>query len=262
MGLEWTGPELTSGFLRLLNTGLSRAKVCFFVDGLDELDGDHNSMIRFFRDLGTGNQVKMCLSSRPWQVFERAFARSVPNLRLQELILGDMTNYAYDSLYVETFPYVIPRWFLWNGLLNSLLLTFVLSHHCLADGGISMSAELSGRTLTTPRISCGRLSHPPMACSYGLDWWSGRLSRSSAALKHQLRISETTSPLFPPNSQTFLESSCSRTSRRSSWRRRRNYSSWCTLKRRWPSLSRTTRRRLYPSGNWHLPRGMKITRLP
>lgn len=186
MGLEWTGPELTSGFLRLLDTGLSQAKVCFFVDGLDELDGDHDSMIRFFRDLGSGNQVKMCLSSRPWQVFERAFARSVPNLRLQELILGDMTNYAYDSLYVEAFSCVIPRWLLWNSLLNSLLLTFVLSHHCLADGRISTSAELSGRTLTTPRISCGRLSHPPMACSCGLDWWSGRLSRSSAALKQQL----------------------------------------------------------------------------
>lgn len=101
MGLEWTGPELTSGFLRLLETGLSQTKVCFFVDGLDELDGDHESMIRFFRDLGTGehaSQVKLCLSSRPWQVFERAFARSVPNLRLQELIVGDMTQYAYDSL--------------------------------------------------------------------------------------------------------------------------------------------------------------------
>ncbi|KAL2287693.1 hypothetical protein FJTKL_05059 [Diaporthe vaccinii] len=101
MGLEWTGPELTSGFSRLLDSGLSQAKVCFFVDGLDELDGDHESMIRFFRDLGTGkhaSQVKMCLSSRPWQVFERAFSRSVPSLRLQELILGDMTQYAYDSL--------------------------------------------------------------------------------------------------------------------------------------------------------------------
>ncbi|KAK2604950.1 hypothetical protein N8I77_007840 [Diaporthe amygdali] len=101
MGFEWTGPELTSGFLRLLDTVLSQAKVCLFIDGLDELDGDHDSMIRFFRDLGTGkhaSQVKMCLSSRPWEVFERAFARSVPNLRLQELILGDMTQYAYDSL--------------------------------------------------------------------------------------------------------------------------------------------------------------------
>lgn len=104
MGLEWTGPELTSGFLRLLDTGLSQAKVCLFVDGLDELDGDHDSMIRFFCDLGTRNnasQVKICLSSRPWEVFERAFARSVPHLRLQELILGDMTQYAYDSLYVK-----------------------------------------------------------------------------------------------------------------------------------------------------------------
>jgi hypothetical protein len=101
MGLKWTGPELTSGFLRLLDTALSHVKVCFFVDGLDELDGDHESMVRFFRDLSTGrhtSQVKLCLSSRPWQVFERAFARSVPNLRLQELILGDLTQYVSDHL--------------------------------------------------------------------------------------------------------------------------------------------------------------------
>lgn len=131
MGFEWTGPELTSGFLRLLETGLSQAKVCFFVDGLDELDGDHDSMIRFFRDLGTGkhaSQVKMCLSSRPWQVFEQAFARSVPNLRLQELILGDMTQYAYDSLYVEVFSCAIPHWLFSKSFPNSIPLNSILSH--------------------------------------------------------------------------------------------------------------------------------------
>lgn len=110
MGLEWTGPELTSGLLRLLHTGLSQTKVCFFVDGLDELDGDHESMIRLFRDLGSGengSRVKLCLSSRPWEVFERAFARSVPSLRLQELILGDLNQYASDSLYVGAFSCAI-----------------------------------------------------------------------------------------------------------------------------------------------------------
>lgn len=160
MGLEWTGPELTSGFLRLLDIGLSQAKVCLFVDGLDELDGDHESMIRFFRDLGTGkhaSQVKMCLSSRPWQVFERAFARSVPNLRLQELILEDMSQYAYDSLYVGAFPCTIPRWLPQKSLLKPIPSNFVLSHKCLADGRTSTSAELSGKTLATPKISCDRL---------------------------------------------------------------------------------------------------------
>lgn len=172
MGLEWTGPELTSGFLRLLDVGLSQAKVLLFVDGLDELDGDHDSMIRFFRDLGTGkhaSQVKMCLSSRPWEVFERAFARSVPNLRLQELILGDMSQYAYDSLYVEAFSCAIPRRFLQKSLPKTTPSIFLLSHQRLTDRRTSTSAELSGRTLATPRISYGRLSHPPMACFCGPD---------------------------------------------------------------------------------------------
>ena len=131
MGLEWTGPELTSGFLRLLDTGLSQAKVCFFVDGLDELDGDHESMIRFFRDLGTGkhvSQVRLCLSSRPWEVFERAFARSVTNLRLQELILGDLTQYASDSLYVGAFSYAISHRLLLRKTPKPMPSNFIWSH--------------------------------------------------------------------------------------------------------------------------------------
>ena len=76
-------------------------KVCLFVDGLDEFEGDHSEIVRFFRSLGSGPQrdaVKMCLSSRPWDVFEREFRTTVPHLRLQELTHQDMYRFVTDRL--------------------------------------------------------------------------------------------------------------------------------------------------------------------
>ena len=42
--------------------------------------------------------LKLCLSSRPWDVFERAFGSSVPNTKLQDLSYEDMYRYALDTL--------------------------------------------------------------------------------------------------------------------------------------------------------------------
>ncbi|PSR83216.1 hypothetical protein BD289DRAFT_483467 [Coniella lustricola] len=99
-------------------------KVCLFVDGLDEFDGDHDAIIHFFRDLAQGRhaaRIKLCLSSRPWPVFERAFDKSddhvhgssaminnnstssgklgkVPNLKLQASTAQDMFRYTIHHL--------------------------------------------------------------------------------------------------------------------------------------------------------------------
>lgn len=43
--------------------------------------------------------MKLCLSSRPWSVFEEAFAgRAVPHMRLRDLSYRDMHRYAGDRL--------------------------------------------------------------------------------------------------------------------------------------------------------------------
>lgn len=44
------------------NTAL---RFCFFIDGLDEYDGDHEDVIQLLHDLARGKNVKICASSRP-----------------------------------------------------------------------------------------------------------------------------------------------------------------------------------------------------
>ncbi|KAK8063115.1 hypothetical protein PG997_015212 [Apiospora hydei] len=99
--IEWSTSELMDGFSAFLRHGLSDTKLCLFVDGLDEFEGDHEAIIHFFRDLAEGvygSRIKLCLSSRPWPVFERAFEYAVPNLKLQASNFQDMMRYTIDKL--------------------------------------------------------------------------------------------------------------------------------------------------------------------
>ena len=98
---DWDEPQLMHAFRSFIDVAVQHSKICLFVDGLDEFDGDFTELVEFFRDLGTGphgNRVKMCLASRPWAVFERSFQSSVPNLKLQELSYQDMYHYVADRL--------------------------------------------------------------------------------------------------------------------------------------------------------------------
>ncbi len=101
MSLEWTAPELMEAFRSFVGAATEFSKICLFVDGLDEFDGNHQELILFFKDLGEGihaGKIKMCLSSRPWPVFERSFQSSVPNFKLQDLSYHDMYHYTADRL--------------------------------------------------------------------------------------------------------------------------------------------------------------------
>ncbi|RFU24233.1 hypothetical protein B7463_g12099, partial [Scytalidium lignicola] len=101
LSIDWTIPELMEGFNSLLNAALQHTNICLFIDGLDEFDGDHRGIINFFKSIGEGprsTRIKMCLSSRPWEVFERAFQYSIPSLRLQDLTYEDIRTYTKDRL--------------------------------------------------------------------------------------------------------------------------------------------------------------------
>ncbi|ENH67071.1 hypothetical protein FOC1_g10004704 [Fusarium oxysporum f. sp. cubense race 1] len=91
--LEWTVQDLQAAFHSLLDAALHSVNICLFIDGLDEFDGDHVQIINFFKDLTSrydGKSLKLCLSSRPWDVFEKAFETSVPNTKLQDLSYDDI----------------------------------------------------------------------------------------------------------------------------------------------------------------------------
>ena len=88
----WSRMELMKGFDRLLKQDGVSAKFCFFVDGLDEYDGNHTEVIKLFQGVAASSNVKMCLSSRPLLAFEDSFG-NCPKLMLQDLTQNDIKLY-------------------------------------------------------------------------------------------------------------------------------------------------------------------------
>jgi hypothetical protein len=84
--------ELRQAFTLLKKVDPSVAKFCLFVDGLDEFDGDHGKLVDFIKDLSEHPNVKLCVSSRPWLVFEDAFKRG-PSLMVQDLTYPDIMHF-------------------------------------------------------------------------------------------------------------------------------------------------------------------------
>lgn len=80
----WEKEELMET-IKLLRLQLPLARFCFFIDGLDEYRGDPGTesgnnvpehvaeIIGIMNTLSSLTDVKLCVSSRPWRAFEKAF---------------------------------------------------------------------------------------------------------------------------------------------------------------------------------------------
>lgn len=98
---EWTKQELEQ-MLRSAAEKLSQAaKLCLFVDGLDEFDGRHDDLICLFQALIANQNVKVCVSSRPWVLFEDAFKHR-PSLTLQDLTYPDIKHYVTSNFHRDS----------------------------------------------------------------------------------------------------------------------------------------------------------------
>jgi hypothetical protein len=97
--IEWSIPQLMSGLQRFLERAVGKTKICLFIDGLDEFDGDQQAMVDMLKTLVefSPGDVKACVSSRPWEVFENSF-RAIPQLRLHVLTQDDISRYVHDVL--------------------------------------------------------------------------------------------------------------------------------------------------------------------
>lgn len=73
-------------------------KICLFIDGLDEYEGDHVELISMLSGIATCSNIKICLSSRPWLDFSDAFDGSPWKLYLQDLTRQDISRYVRDKL--------------------------------------------------------------------------------------------------------------------------------------------------------------------
>ena len=89
--------EVRQAFEILKSCPLDRVKCCLFVDGLDELAGDHTEGIALIQNLAAMVNVKILVSSRPIAACETAFS-SGPRLRLQDLTKEDIKLYVEDHI--------------------------------------------------------------------------------------------------------------------------------------------------------------------
>ena len=96
----WSFDELLAMYKTILEKNIRR-RFCFFIDGLDEFQGasnGHRDLIKTLRDLDGSIDIKLCLSSRPWMVFEDEFGEEAMwYLKLQNLTKDDMRQVVSDK---------------------------------------------------------------------------------------------------------------------------------------------------------------------
>lgn len=92
---------LKTAFKTLIEQTTVSLKLCLFIDGLDEYEGDEDEVVEIFSNASISSNVKICCSSRPHQAFQEAFATR-PGLRLQDLTFPDMREYVHDKLETNT----------------------------------------------------------------------------------------------------------------------------------------------------------------
>ena len=93
----WTLDELQSGLIRFISGIEGTGRLALFVDGLDEYDGDLDILISFLKGLHSDHQIKLCVSSRPWNAFKDAF-RTYPSLRMEQFTKPDIVKYVRSRM--------------------------------------------------------------------------------------------------------------------------------------------------------------------
>lgn len=106
--VAWTLPELWSTLEAIPLQNLTDRKFCFFIDGLDEIPSANLDMMDFCEALIAklhAPNVKMCLSSRPWNIFEDSFGQKAHRkLYIHDLTRLDILRFARSRLSEH------PRW--------------------------------------------------------------------------------------------------------------------------------------------------------
>ncbi|KIW63942.1 hypothetical protein PV04_08904 [Phialophora macrospora] len=95
----WSTGELLKAFASAVRQLAHHSKLFLFVDGLDEFGHDNHErqeLVDLFLSLQEQKNVKMCLSSRPWDIFEDAFD-GLPSLRLEDLTREDIVKFVHTN---------------------------------------------------------------------------------------------------------------------------------------------------------------------
>lgn len=136
---SWSVSELRECLRQVVRQRRPEIRLCIFIDGLDESEADHLDMAMFLAELCLSPMIKLCVSSRPWNVFEQSFGKSaLSKIYMHELTRSDILKYTRSRLgehpnwsdtvrpdegqiLVETITLRAQGVFLWVFLVNRLL---------------------------------------------------------------------------------------------------------------------------------------------
>ena len=106
----WDLSELMQLFKRVISD-ISRSmsnRFCFFIDGLDEFNGDVDELLGIIKEISSSPNIKLCLSSRPWNVFEDALGKNDESkLYLEDLTRNDIQRFVFaklEHLLMDSYP--------------------------------------------------------------------------------------------------------------------------------------------------------------
>ncbi|KAH8886968.1 hypothetical protein GQ53DRAFT_796482 [Thozetella sp. PMI_491] len=95
----WEVSELNEVLLQIAAHPTLQTKFCFFIDGLDEYEGDHMDLCEVLTKLVSSGNIKLCLASRPWNVFEGYFGHNeASKIYIHQLTRQDIRNYVGSQL--------------------------------------------------------------------------------------------------------------------------------------------------------------------
>lgn len=97
--IPWTDSDLHMVLRKVLALDPNRMQFCFFIDGLDEYEGDFHELCKVLLDLSKLPNIKLCVSSRPLNAFDYAFGGNIQRkLYMQDLTRHDILRYIRHSL--------------------------------------------------------------------------------------------------------------------------------------------------------------------
>ncbi|KAI0813210.1 hypothetical protein GGR55DRAFT_563308 [Xylaria sp. FL0064] len=89
----WEMEDLIGIFRRIAQGTSLGTKFCFFIDGLDEYDGEEKDIIRLLKELSISKHIKICASSRPGRQYESILPRDAHTFDIARFTKGDMERY-------------------------------------------------------------------------------------------------------------------------------------------------------------------------
>ncbi|CEJ60586.1 hypothetical protein PMG11_09155 [Penicillium brasilianum] len=94
LSLSWDRQELLSGLQQITLQTASSNTFCIFIDGLDEYEGEHEDLVNILSNMAHTSPIKLCVASRPWNIFEKALGKSLTRkLYLENLNKPDIELY-------------------------------------------------------------------------------------------------------------------------------------------------------------------------